>query len=444
MSRQNKTDSHAQILLPSENLREDMAFFSSIGFRLDHIFPADNPAVAMMSGHDLHIALDKKANGPPPTIYILTDHPAQIANGQREFTAPNGTFFKVHPKSYHLNIPATRHTFEVRQLQDDEPWIIGRAGMLYHDLIPDRLGGSIIASHIRIPEGGPVPDMVHYHSIGFQLIFCYSGWVKLVYEDQGPPFILKAGDCVTQPPQIRHRVLEASTMLEVIEIGVPAEHLTTIDHEMELPTQQYRPEREFQGQKFCHHLSKEAIWTPWKIEGFEHRDTGISEATKGVASVQVVRRLPTAMNQQVVSHDADIFFTFVMQGEMELSASGYESQFLHKGAAYVIPPHLTHQISKCSDNLELLVVSLPGHFETTKHIDLIDSGKDYHLRRKPWRVYYEKLNEYFVEKPIEEDLASAPAALGPSSESKPKPSRNDLCPCGSGKKYKKCHWPQFG
>ena len=32
----------------------------------------------------------------------------------------------------------------------------GRAGMLYRDLIPGRLGGRFIASHISIPEGGPV------------------------------------------------------------------------------------------------------------------------------------------------------------------------------------------------------------------------------------------------------------------------------------------------
>jgi preprotein translocase subunit SecA len=25
-----------------------------------------------------------------------------------------------------------------------------------------------------------------------------------------------------------------------------------------------------------------------------------------------------------------------------------------------------------------------------------------------------------------------------------KPGRNDPCPCGSGKKYKKCHYPQYG
>jgi len=165
MSIQNNTDHQAQVLLPSKDLTEDIAYFSNLGFKLDNIFPSDDPEVAMMSGHGIHIRLDKKANCPPATIYLLTDHPEQIGDGKGEFTAPNGTLFKVHLKSYHLSTPATQHKFEVRQLQDNDPWVIGRAGMLYRDLIPDRLGGGIIASHIRIPDGGPVPDMVHYHTI---------------------------------------------------------------------------------------------------------------------------------------------------------------------------------------------------------------------------------------------------------------------------------------
>ena len=64
-------------------------------------------------------------------------------------------------------------------------WHTGRVDMQYHDLIPDRHGGRFIVSHIRIPEGGPVPDYVHHHKIHFQMIFCYKGWVKVVYEDQG-------------------------------------------------------------------------------------------------------------------------------------------------------------------------------------------------------------------------------------------------------------------
>ena len=167
---------------------------------------------------------------------------------------------------------------------DSESWVIGRAGMHYRDLLPDRLGGAIIASHIRIAEAGPVADMVHFHTVGFQLIFCHRGWVRLVYEDQGPPFVLGAGDCVIQPPEIRHRVLEASAGVEVIEIGVPAEHLTSVDHEMELPTPHFRPDRDFQGTKFVLHREAEATWEPWRIPGFE-RGKPASEPRPGESLV---------------------------------------------------------------------------------------------------------------------------------------------------------------
>jgi len=361
----NKTESQAQVLLPSKELNADIDFLINIGFKLIHIFPDDNPEVAVMEGHGIHLRLDTNSNSSPPTIHILIDNPKKIANGQTEFIAPSGTHFQVLPKSYRVVYPKTQHKFEVRKLQDKEPWVIGRAGMLYRDLIPDRLGGSIMASHIRIPDGGPVPDMVHYHRIGFQLIFCYSGWVKLVYEDQGDPFILEAGDCVTQPPEIRHRVLEASDNLEVIEIGVPAAHMTTIDHDMELPTKEYLPGREFQGQLFCHHILNKAKWEPWRIEGFEYRDTGINEATRGVAGVHIARIVNADAAPQLQSHDTDILFTFVMHGSMELKADEQESQFLKKGDAYVIPPYLKHEIVKFSKDLELLEVSLPGEFKTT-------------------------------------------------------------------------------
>ena len=174
--------------------------------------------------------------------------------------APNNTIIEIDEINPPVVLPTTKHSFVVKKLADQAPWIIGRAGMHYRDLIPDRLGGSIIASHIRIPDGGPVPDMVHYHSVGFQLIFCYKGWVDLVYEDQGEPLRLHAGNCVIQPPEIRHQVLYASDNIEVIEIGVPADHITTIDHKMELPNKTVNKNRRFKGQKFVHHKAEEAQW----------------------------------------------------------------------------------------------------------------------------------------------------------------------------------------
>lgn len=129
-------------------------------------------------------------------------------------------------------------------------WVTGRAGMMYRDLTVDRIGGMMAVSHIRLTEGGEVPDYVHYHKIEFQMIRCIAGRIKVVYEDQGEPFWLEPGDWVIQPPEIRHRVLECEAGSEVIEISMPAEHETWVDHDMTLPTSEHRPERDFNGQRF--------------------------------------------------------------------------------------------------------------------------------------------------------------------------------------------------
>ncbi|APE45940.1 cupin (plasmid) [Sulfitobacter alexandrii] len=358
------TDILAEVLLPTQELRDDLPFYTkTLGMRLENIFPADDPSVASFSGHGLRIRIEKGADVPPGRLRILTDAPDDFAEGQRRLTAPNGTVVDVVPLSPTVEQPVTQHEFAVRRLRDEAPWVIGRAGMHYRDLIPTRLGGSIIASHIRIPDGGPVPDMVHYHTVGFQLIFCYKGWVDVLYEDQGDVIRLHAGDCVTQPPGIRHRVMHASAEIEVIEIGVPAEHVTTIDHDFTLPNGKGDPDREWDGQRFVHHVKDGATWQPFRIPGFTARDTGITAGTKGVAGIQVVR--PDGGTPVPAKHDADIHFTFVMEGSMTLTAEGQEDRDLQPGDAFVIPPGMVSQYRDCSDDLELLEVALRGDFQTT-------------------------------------------------------------------------------
>ena len=353
----------AEVRLPTQQLRDDIPFYTKVlGMRMDMIYPADDPTVAAFSGYGLRIRIDRDAAEPPGTLRILTDDPDGFANGERILTAPNGTRIEIEELNPPFVMPRTDHSFVVRRLADQAPWVIGRAGMHYRDLIPDRLGGSIIASHIRIPDGGPVPDMVHYHTVGFQLIFCYRGWVDLVYEDQGEPFRLHAGNCVIQPPEIRHRVLYASDNIEVIEIGVPAEHVTTIDHEMELPNGPANPDRLFQGQKFVHHQADGATWKPFRIKGLKCRDTTIAEHTGNVAGVHVVH--PDGQPDWTV-HDADILFNFVMDGSMVLHGEGKDPYTLEAGDAFVIPPGLRTKYSQLSDDLELLEVSLPGLFTTS-------------------------------------------------------------------------------
>ena len=357
------TEIRAEVCLPTQDLRGDIGFFNKLlGMRMNMIYPADDPAVAVFSGHGLSVRLDAGLDIDAGQLLIRTEDVAGFADGERALTSPGGTQIAIEALHEPFAMPETIHSFVVRRLADQAPWVVGRAGMHYRDLIPDRLGGSIIASHIRIPDGGPVPDTVHYHTVGFQLIFCYRGWVDLVYEDQGEPFRLYAGNCVIQPPQIRHRVLYASDNIEVIEIGVPAEHVTTIDHDMQLPNGPANPTREFNGQRFVHHKVDEATWKPFRVPGLQSRDTTIAEHTKDVAGVHVIHVGEGAQNW--TKHTTDILFTFVMEGTMMLEGEGRDPYPLEAGDAFVIPPDMKTRYANPSADLELLEVSLPAAFDT--------------------------------------------------------------------------------
>lgn len=352
----------AEIQLPSQDISAEIAFFcGQLGFRLEEIFPADNPAMILLSGHGLRLRLDKQNPLPAGRLTLSVN----ITSGDlpEPMTAPNGTEIHFALASAPLHQPETRHQLLVRRLVDSDSWIIGRAGMHYRDLIPGRLGGAVIASHIRIPEGGPVPDMVHYHKVGFQLIYCLSGWVKVVYEDQGEPITLQAGDCVTQPPQIRHRVLESSDNLEVLEIGVPAEHITVIDHALKLPTGKHLPDRLFDGQVFVHHQAAKGSWQTARLPGWMAMDTGITKGTAGAASVQLMRPDKGTSKPVTAITDADILFGLVDSGSMQLEAAG-QSFVVSAGDGFALPPGQPVQFSQMSPDLSYIEVSLPGPFQT--------------------------------------------------------------------------------
>jgi len=296
----------ARSVVPCADLDAAIALYTQQrGFRLDMIMPADAPRIALVSRDGVTLRLEVSSD---------RDAPAVLHGDPREFV--------------------------LRRAGDHAAWPQGRAGMQYRDLLPGRLGGCMIASHIRIPDGGPVPDYVHYHEVGFQMIYCRRGWVRVVYEDQGPPFVMQAGDCVLQPPTIRHRVLESSAGLEVIEVGCPAEHETWLDHELALPTPHRHPQRSFGGQRFVHHIAAGATWQLGGDAGFEFRDTGISAATGGVASVRVLRSMPVAtpeLEAALQRHAGGVTFLFVLEGKLQIRGETLGMHALQSDDACAIP-----------------------------------------------------------------------------------------------------------
>jgi quercetin dioxygenase-like cupin family protein len=290
-----------------------------LGLRLEIIYPADEPYSAILSHEGIVVRLTSRPDAAP-------------ASGR---------------------LPEFRPEFVVTHTGGNSGE--GRAEMLYRDLIPSRLGGRYIASYITIPEGGPVADWVHFHRIAVQLICVRRGWVRVVYEDQGPPFVMHAGDMVLQPPGIRHRVLESSAGLEVVEITCPALHETLAEHEMELPNGGPDPSRLYGGQHFLHHSAATAPWRSW--HGAEAQETNMGQASGGLVEARILRP-GTSRTIAVPPHDGELVFGFVLEGSVRLDHEG--DHVLGPADCFVIPPGVAWWLSDASDDFRLLHVTT-GH-----------------------------------------------------------------------------------
>jgi quercetin dioxygenase-like cupin family protein len=342
-------------------------FVERCGGLVESITPADSPRDVMIRVGDARLCLRRTEVDDPASLMITEQGRTLVET----VIAPNGTTVEFRPETRALDVPPSVPSFSLVRATDD--FGVGRAGMRYRDLLPDRWGGRFIASHILIPDGGPVPDYVHFHRIRFQMIFCARGWVDVVYEDQGEPFRLEAGDCVLQPPEIRHRVLASSPGLEVIEIGCPAEHDTFVEHEITLPTVSVSPDRLFGGQRFVRHVAPDAERLPWLIDGLRVRDTGIGAATGGLAGAVVVEAgadSPEGHDSRPVgalTHHGEFVLSVGLAGSAELLVGDHSPVRLGARDAVALPPGIRWAWRDWSEDFEMLQVTLPDAAVVREH-----------------------------------------------------------------------------
>src|SRR5689334_12365422 len=98
----------------------------------------------------------------------------------------------------------------------------------YRDLgIADARHGLARAHVIRLigPCNPAEVSKLHYHDVEFQMVYVLKGWVKTYMEGQGET-LMKEGSAWTQPPRIKHMVLDYSDDVELLEVILPAEFKT--------------------------------------------------------------------------------------------------------------------------------------------------------------------------------------------------------------------------
>ena len=358
-------DGSLETVLECTDVTAMVEFFTAeLGCRLELVTPADDPHEYVVSFGAVRIRLVRSSRDVPGRLR-LTQSVANSSGGEQALvTAPNGTVVEFVAARRDTEVPTNRPSLSVVRVAGGDAFGEGRAGMSYRDLLPDRWGGRFIVSHILIADGGSVKDYVHFHRIRFQMIFVVTGWVEVVYEDQGEPFRMVAGDCVLQPPEIRHRVLRSSPGLEVIEVGCPAEHDTLVEHEITLPTATTDAERVFGGQRFVRHVAAVSLLTPSATSGFLSRDTGIAEATDGLADVQVLTRTQRPVEElSEMVHLGEFAMYVVLTGSARLTINHDGDQRMELiGArdAVAMPPGSHWSWGHCSHDLAVLQVVLPS------------------------------------------------------------------------------------
>lgn len=98
----------------------------------------------------------------------------------------------------------------------------------YRDLgVRGATAGGYGAHVVRAVPGQHAEPAWHTHALEFQMVFVLKGWVRFEYADIGA-VLLHPGDSVYQPPGIRHREVEHSDDLELLEITSPAEFDTAL------------------------------------------------------------------------------------------------------------------------------------------------------------------------------------------------------------------------
>ena len=98
----------------------------------------------------------------------------------------------------------------------------------YRDLgIAEASHGLAQAHVIRLigPCNPAEVSKLHYHDVEFQMVYVLKGWVKTYMDGQGET-MMKQGSAWTQPPRIKHLIMDYSDDVELLEVILPAEFKT--------------------------------------------------------------------------------------------------------------------------------------------------------------------------------------------------------------------------
>jgi hypothetical protein len=98
----------------------------------------------------------------------------------------------------------------------------------YRDLGVAEASSGVARAHVIRLIGPCEPEIVsklHFHDVDFQMVYVLKGWVKTYLEGVGET-MFQTGSSWTQPPRIKHLIMDYSDDVELLEVILPADFRT--------------------------------------------------------------------------------------------------------------------------------------------------------------------------------------------------------------------------
>src|SRR5689334_10299142 len=94
-----------EVVVPCTDLDAALALLRSLGFLLESISPADDPAVAVTAGHGVRLRLERGVPAPAPIVRLACREPAAVAGGAREVVLPGGARIEIVHEEIGFTLP---------------------------------------------------------------------------------------------------------------------------------------------------------------------------------------------------------------------------------------------------------------------------------------------------------------------------------------------------
>ena len=98
----------------------------------------------------------------------------------------------------------------------------------YRDLGVAEASSGVARAHVIRLIGPCEPEVVsklHFHDVDFQMVYVLKGWVKTYLEGVGET-MFQTGSSWTQPPRVKHLIMDYADDVELLEVILPAEFKT--------------------------------------------------------------------------------------------------------------------------------------------------------------------------------------------------------------------------